>query len=126
MDKKPRLIDADALLEDLKQSHDLLLNIYEGLQFLDEKRVCSAEIATFNEIGLRIKAAPTIEAEPVRHGRWVVDDLGRTHCSMCGKRLPFFHCYSDEPCSDYDEEWDEEIPQTRFCPNCGAKMDGGK
>lgn len=60
--------------------------------------------------------------EIVRHGRWVVDDLGRTHCSKCGERLPFFRCYSDEPNSDYDEEWDEEIPETRYCPNCGAKM----
>jgi rubredoxin len=33
------------------------------------------------------------------------------------------HCYTEEPCSDYDEEWDEEIPETRYCPNCGAKMD---
>ena len=67
----------------------------------------------------------TIEVEPVRHGRWVVDDLGHTYCSECGKRIPFFHCYSEEPCSDYDEEWDEEISETRNCPNCGAKMDGG-
>lgn len=61
----------------------------------------------------------------VRHGQWVTDDFGHTHCSRCGERLPFMHCYSDEPCSDYDEEWDEEIPETRYCPNCGAKMDGG-
>lgn len=66
---------------------------------------------------------PTIDAEPVRHGRWIVDDLGHTYCSECKTRLPYLHCYTDEPNSDYDEEWDEEIPETRFCPNCGAKMD---
>lgn len=35
----PRLIDADVLLEDLKQSHDWLLKIYESLPFEVEKRV---------------------------------------------------------------------------------------
>lgn len=72
-----------------------------------------------------MESVQQIEAEPVRHGRWVVDDLGRTYCSKCGKRIPFFHCYSEEACSDYDEEWDEEISETRYCPDCGAKMDGG-
>lgn len=94
-----RLIDADALME-LARNH---IN----------RAVDCNDIARF----------PTIEAEPVRHGEWVTDDLGRTHCSRCHKRLPYFHCYNDEPNSDWDEEWDEEIPETRYCPNCGAKMD---
>lgn len=101
-----RLINADVLMEDLKQSHDRLLNIYEGLLFENEKRVCSAEIATYNEIGLRIKAAPTIDAEPVRHGRWIrMDDTHtRWKCSECGGVA--------------------ESPLFRHC-HCGAKMDGG-
>lgn len=71
-----------------------------------------------------LAAAPAIDAVPVVHGRWVYDDLGHTYCSKCHERLPYIHCYSEEPCSDYDEAWDEEIPETRYCPNCGAKMDG--
>lgn len=51
---------------------------------------------------------PTIEAEPVRHGRWNIRtfDLPREgyYCSECGT-----------------VEWHT----SRFCPNCGAKMDGG-
>jgi PHP family Zn ribbon phosphoesterase len=57
-----------------------------------------------------VKDAPTIEAEPVRHGRWVSDTgswlLGR--CSQCRE------IYS----------WDS-LAGSNYCPNCGAKMDGG-
>lgn len=98
-----RLIDADAL------------NVKQWFASTDNrKRMAEA-----------LDAAPTIDAEPVRHGRWIVDDLGHTYCSECKTRLPFLHCYTDEPNSDYDEEWDEEIPETHYCPNCGAKLDGG-
>lgn len=61
--------------------------------------------------------APTIEAEPVRHGRWELhgndDDCGCSYfCSECHK--------------SYDEDWfythGEYIP-FKCCPNCGAKME---
>lgn len=67
--------------------------------------------------------APTVDAAPVVHGRWLCDDLGHTYCSECHERLPYIHCYSEEPGSDYDEEWDEEMPETLYCPHCSAKMD---
>ena len=61
---------------------------------------------------------PQADAEPVRHGRWIgveydgyadgnpVYDLWE--CSECGK-----------------EHEGEEDTLTNYCPNCGAKMDGG-
>lgn len=52
-----------------------------------------------------IDAAPTIDAEPVRHGYWEVIDAEeprRYGCSEC-KRL----------------SWHME----NYCPNCGAKME---
>ena len=55
-----------------------------------------------------IKDAPTIDAEPVRHGEWeVVDEVEprRYGCSSC-KRI----------------SWN----RSNYCPNCGAKMDGGE
>lgn len=64
---------------------------------------------------------PTVDAEPVVHARWASDEEGNTVCTGCGKHIPSFPCYDEET----DEEWDEEIDETPFCPNCGAKMDGG-
>lgn len=50
---------------------------------------------------------PTIEPE-VRHGRWTKDGCEHRYfyyrCSVCGV---------------------DKDGRTKFCPNCGAKMDGG-
>lgn len=50
-----------------------------------------------------IDNAPTIEAEPVKHGHW---ETGRLcyECSVCKNGYL-------------------GMPKTKFCPNCGAKMD---
>ena len=109
MDKNPRLIDADAWIADLEK-----VKAVAATDEVLEQLVSTVEKIQYM-IDERAKRHP-VEAEPVRHGRWIVNDLGQTHCSACGKRIPFFHCYSDEPCSDYDEEWDEEIPETPYCP----------
>jgi len=74
-----RLIDADAL------------NMYERLKsyYGDAWRDAQEEIDN----------APTIDAEPVRHGKWIEE-----HCSECGEYV--YH------------------GDTRnYCPNCGARMD---
>ena len=57
---------------------------------------------------------PTIEAEPVRHGRWVDHCVRDWRCSECGEKVKKVrnvdgYCYDDKP---------------NYCPNCGAKMDG--
>lgn len=67
----------------------------------------------------RIEDEPEIEAEPVKHGKWVRDpdaidwDIGGWRCSVCEgvnyaiplNAMPFMWSCS------------------RYCPNCGAKMD---
>ncbi len=64
---------------------------------------------------------PIVDAMPVVHASWMINEYGNTVCSACNCGLPGFHCYDEET----DEEWDEEIDETPFCSNCGAKMDGG-
>ena len=88
-----RLIDADRALEIVLDQGIAHPNAYH----------------LTNYATLILREAPTIEAEPVRHGYW-----------MCGD-------YYDigDVCSECD--WDSLISPCdyRYCPNCGAKMDGG-
>ena len=48
-----------------------------------------------------IDKQPTVDAEPVRHGHWKVDEDGNIECSECGH-----HGVGDN-----------------YCERCGAKMD---
>ena len=67
-----------------------------------------------------VRAAPVVDAEPVRHGRWEIVIVSTSNpyeseieekCSLCGR---FVQRYGTQP-------------QDNYCPNCGAKMmDGGK
>lgn len=56
-----------------------------------------------------LKDAPTIDAEPVRHGHW--DHLGGDEwcCSNCDDVI------------FTEGSW--EAPTSKYCSNCGAKMD---
>ena len=52
-----------------------------------------------------IKEAPAADVAPVRHGRWI--ELSRTRkCLECGFETGRYE------------------PSRRYCPECGAKMDG--
>lgn len=121
---KVRLIDANALFNDLKKSAKAAREWREETQ--DEEIKIRAEQAhgTFVECALRVKNAPTIEAEPVRHGRW----KGWTTSKFTGKYEdydePVFKDYIYYTCSEcYRKSAIKEL----YCPNCGAKMyaDGG-
>lgn len=52
-------------------------------------------------VGKMVQAMPTVDAALVKHGRWV------TSCSLCGVST-----------------WPDI--ETKYCPNCGAQMDGGE
>ena len=60
-----------------------------------------------------IRQMPTIEAEPVKHGRWLYKEL-----CFKGDKTPTDYTYE---CSVCGYKWGEDI--YRYCPNCGAKMD---
>ena len=64
---------------------------------------CCLEVTTSISGCKVIDEAPVIDAVPVKHGEWTVIN-GCVSCSVCG-----------EP----NMEWN-------YCPNCGAKMNGGK
>lgn len=58
----------------------------------------------------KIKALRTADVAPVVHGRWIQVDSTKCRCSHCDI-IALIALY---PHGDKD-----------FCPNCGAKMDGG-
>lgn len=77
----------------------------------------------WNSLYSILQLAPVVDAEPVRHGRWVKDDLYNTVCSVCGERIPYIEEYdTDDDCGG---TYDVEIDETPRCPICGCKMDGG-
>lgn len=71
---------------------------------------------------IELKKLPAVDAEPVRHGKWVFDKnannwgIGGYVCSECqaiNDNLPYVKV---------------AVPLmfvgTKYCPNCGAKMEG--
>lgn len=51
--------------------------------------------------------APTIDAEPVKHGHWIHMKNGNAECSVCGRRV--VGVYDDDNAD-------------KFCRHCGARM----
>ena len=62
-----------------------------------------------------IDEIPAVDVAPVRHAKWVDN-----HCTACGM-MPM----GDEMWKNYDCEPPLFERFMDYCPNCGAKMDGG-
>ena len=60
-----------------------------------------------------VENLPAVDVAPVRHGRWEKQS-GLYSCSECGMTCPY------DVQADVIEYW-----ACNYCPNCGAKMDGG-
>lgn len=98
-----RLIDADVLVERWKRLASVSWN---------ETIVTSWSYA-YEEIISEIEEEPTIEAEQVRHGEWIIKERGVyltkgnyvVKCNKCGHTRAGYYT---EPLN--------------YCPNCGAKM----
>jgi hypothetical protein len=107
-----RLIDADALIAAFLD-YPKMLTFNGGF--------CAVNL---DAVLLEIRKAPTIEAEPVRHGRWVFEEdevhpwLTKAICSNCEKVA--------EKSSHLQFRIGKKtfLHDHTYCPNCGAKMDG--
>ena len=89
-----RLIDANALHSKIMKDNDNDLSRKENIA----------------QILLRIETAPTIEAEPVKHGRWIFVGEGT---------MPDGWTYRKYKCSECDFV---TVEAKNFCQNCGVKM----
>ena len=61
----------------------------------------------------------TIEAEPVRHGRWIKTENGMRENLNTRTVIPV--CFHD--CSICGWHTGNQGQHFNYCPNCGAKMD---
>lgn len=75
----------------------------DGVKWEDFKKVLA-------EVAETINIVPAVDAEPVRHGRWIYRNesvFPDYACSLCGCTSIF-------------------VADAKYCPVCGAKMDGGR
>ena len=91
-----RLIDADELIRKIQEKEGEPDYQHEGESW-SVGLIMAEEIAD---------SAPTIDAEPIRHGKWVKNDNGTYSCSECQSWIP-----------------NEQHYYARYCLYCGAKMD---
>ena len=76
------------------------------------------DISTFNYVMNTIDNAPTVAKRP--QGEWIYPEKTDKekgyggYCSNCKCDMPIFV-----------EDWKQKYCETKFCPNCGAKMKGG-
>lgn len=91
-----RLIDTDAL----KQT----IGSYNPIKYTYEY----GSVITVADID----TAPTIEAEPVKKGKWTRKESKRMYWYVCSE------CGGGCPCNGYGQDM-----FTEWCPNCGARME---
>lgn len=89
-----RLIDGDELHDCIMDNdiHNGIMSVKNVYEFIEE--------------------APTVDAVPVVHGKWLLRHEGHGHyweCSVC----------HTNPCIYVTNN-------TNYCPNCGARMDKGE
>lgn len=59
----------------------------------------------------KIRKFPSADVAPVVHGKWGLVNEDRYRCDRCEQITTVDECMGK--------------PNYNFCPNCGAKMDGG-
>ena len=95
--------EREATIKRIEEAYCADCNSYNGVRC----RACG----TGDAIDM-IEDAPAADVAPVRHAEWVVCGDGDNvpwMCSHCGKTTA--HKY--------------KVIYGKYCPNCGAKMDGG-
>lgn len=109
----PKYIDADALKDKMFNYYDCVnLNTrkcnYKGETLMNYEVTDMIEDCIDNE--------PAADVQEVKHGQWRICHKGtykwsRCYCSVCGKPNGIGGIISNQ--------------KKPYCPNCGARMDGG-
>ena len=86
------------------------------MRLIDADELCADRVSN-DPVVIAAKCAPTIDAEPVRHGEWILNPCNLYNdatwvCSVCGNEWVLI---DGTPLDN----------QMNYCPKCSARMDGG-
>lgn len=118
-----RLIDADELLNKTANLEAVALEQvakYEPSENPREWHRWTGILQERTAFKYDLMDAPTIDAEPIKHGEWLMDDeSGDIKCSCCGHWS--FDTYDEPFVIDGHKGIATVMPH--YCGYCGAKMD---
>lgn len=79
-------------------------------RYIDAEKLCglARNLITKSVDCNDIMRFPTADVQEVRYGEWIESEYGTCHCSECGY------------------EYESQADVTMYCPDCGARMDGGE
>jgi hypothetical protein len=72
-------------------------------------------------IASEILSLPAADVAPVRHGHWIGEGDGYADGELV---FDVWHCSECDYCIDDGTDDPERLP--KYCPGCGALMDGGE
>lgn len=98
------LISRKAMLEAIDERDKLVRKLTANVDDEDEIIVTLSAVRKF------VNKRPAVDAEPVRHGK----------CELCGRGKPI-KAFTVLP--ECGLQYGPSI-MARYCPNCGARMDG--
>lgn len=91
--------------------------VVEILSTMQGRCDTKAALVQNSKIWQQVKDMPAVEAEPVRHGKWI---------GISDGYADGYPVYDEWECSVCGTVFEDEKPDYKYCPNCGAKMDERK
>ena len=133
-------IERDKLLKWLNKNKSACIEVCKGLNNNIEKHAAEEAIAAYDDCIGYAESMPAADVATVVHGEWVLEvhDEGvnyRWHvtaeCSECCNEKKeiwagFFPDVPDHIAKFISLQEAERVKLSNYCPNCSAKMDGGK
>ena len=96
------------MTNDLISREALLAELAEEIEWERAQMAPITAISAFKIAIRRVKKAPAVDAEPMRHGFWK-NRGNHLECNLCGHKYTRYDCEGN-------------VVGYYLCPNCGTKM----